>query len=219
MARYGSSEGPSGGPGTPGNGGEDPTRFSNYAGPGPGQRPPGPPPTPVGPPGQPYQPSDAPTQYASYPPPEYPQPGMPAGPDFGGAPPVPWFRRRPVLIAWVALIAAMIALVIWGIIQLTSRGPGPSTSPSGTSSSSTTSTTTSSTTTTAPSTSATESAAPPQPQAPHQEAPRQPAPAPAAPTEEPEHHHHLPPLPSVITIPPIPKAPEIPTVITLPPHL
>ncbi|MFL0181917.1 hypothetical protein [Mycobacterium sp. SMC-15] len=213
MARFGSSDG-SGKPS------EDQTRSMPAAQRGP--RPPGPPPAPFGPanpgrnPGDArYQPGNAPTQYASYN--AFDEPTDPTGADFAAPSAIPWFRRRSVLIAWFGLIAVMIALVVWGIIQLTSHGPGGGTTPA-TSSSSTTSSWTSSTTSSttsasssAPSTTA-PSAAPPR-QAPPQQPPAQQAPPPSEPP-----HRHLPHLPSVITIPPIPKVPELPTVITLPPR-
>jgi hypothetical protein len=120
--------------------------------------------------------------------------------------PTPWFRRRWVLITWSALVVLMIALVIWGIIQLISLGSDGSTVPSTQSS-----TTRSSTTTISPTT--TKGAATIPPARPPREAP-----APGGPPNEPPHHRpHLPPLPSVITIPPLPNVPEAPTVITLPP--
>ncbi len=184
-----------------------------------GPQPPGPAPAPFGPANQArntgdtgYHPGNAPTQYAPYS--AFEEPTDPQGTDFAALSDIPWFRRRSVLIAWFGLIAAMLAVVIWGIIQLTSRGPGGDTTPA-TSPSSTTSSTSSATTATSSSTapsSTTSTAAPPR-QAPPQQPPAQQAP----PASEPPHHH-LPHLPSVITIPPIPKVPELPTVITLPPR-
>ncbi|ORV46394.1 hypothetical protein AWC02_11240, partial [Mycolicibacter engbaekii] len=154
----------------------------------------------------------APTQYAAAYNPFEEQPAAPTT-DFAAPPALPWFRRRSVLIAWFGLIAVMLGLVIWGIIQLTSRGPGGTTTPQTTSSSSTTSSATSTTTTpsSAPTT------APP---APPRQAPAQPPAQQAPPPEEPPNRYRprLPALPSVITIPPVPKLPDLPTVITLPPH-
>jgi cytoskeletal protein RodZ len=162
------------------------------------------------------KPDDEPTRYANH---GGQQQRSPQSVDVADPPHTPWFRRRPVLIAWIALIVLMIALVIWGIIQLTSRGPGGTTAPS------TTSATTTTTSTSATSTATTAKTTTPQ-AAPHTTAgppPARPpggAPAPAGPANEPPHHrHHLPPLPSEITIPPMPRAPEVPTVITLPPGL
>jgi len=217
MARFGSSDGS----GTPG---DDPTRSTQYSRSGP--QPPGPPPAPFGPagprqnPGDPgYHPGNAPTQYNPAYNPFEQQPASEADTaGFAAATPTPWFRRRSVLTAWFGLIAVMLGLVIWGIVQLTSRGPGGGSTAPETSSSSTTSTTTSSsttTTTTTESSSSTSAPAAPPRQAPPQQAPPQQPPAPG------DSHHrrpHLPPLPSVITIPPIPKVPELPTVITIPPR-
>ncbi|CAJ1496920.1 hypothetical protein [[Mycobacterium] holstebronense] len=177
-----------------------------------GPQPPGPPPAPFGPanpgrnPG--YEAGNAPTQYAPYN--TFDEPTDPQGTDFAALSSTPWFRRRSVLIAWFGLIAVMLAVVVWGIIQLTSRGPGGGTTPATSSSSSSTSSSTTSSSS-APSTTA-PTAAPPR-QAPPQQPPAQQAP----PASEPPHRH-LPHLPSVITIPPIPKVPELPTVITLPPR-
>ena len=215
MARFGSSNGP-------GNPGDDPyqtTRLNAQ-----GAQPPGPSPVPFGPPNPVQQPDSAPTQYASYIPLDQQQPAAPNAGEVAAPPPTPWFRRRSVLIAWMALIVAMLALVIWGIIQLTSRGPGGSTTPGTSSSSTTTSSTTSSSessssesssTTSSTSSSATNEPGHPAPPAAPPRGPQQPAPE----GPEPTHHHHLPPLPSTITIPPVPKFPELPTIITLPPHL
>jgi len=217
MARFGSSDGS----GTPG---DDPTRSTQYSRSGP--QPPGPPPAPFGPagprqnPGDPgYHPGNAPTQYNPAYNPFEQQPASEADTaGFAAATPTPWFRRRSVLTAWFGLIAVMLGLVIWGIVQLTSRGPGGGSTAPETSSSSTTSTTTSSsttTTTTTESSSSTSAPAAPPRQAPPQQAPPQQPPAPG------DSHHrrpHLPPLPSVITIPPIPRVPELPTVITIPPR-
>lgn len=225
MARFGSSD-------NSGQPGEDPTRSTQYS--GPGSQYPGPNPAPFGPPDD-YQPGNAPTQYAEYAdyaaaPPSAPNPAMPENMTFNPPPPTPFYRKTPVLVAWVLLIVAMVAVIIWGIIQLASRGSGDdstSGSSSETSSSSSSATTTSSTSATTSETSTTPSStesstapqseppnsAPPRPQAPQQ------APTPNAPQTEPEHKHHLPPLPSTITIPPVPRVPELPTVITLPPHL
>lgn len=216
MARFGSSDG-SGKPG------DDPTRSTHYGQRGP--QPPGPQPAPFGPPGPgqgpggpAYNPGNAPTQYAAYGPFEQQAAADPDTAEFAAVPPTPWFRRRSVLIAWFGLIVVMLALVVWGIIQLTSRGPGEGGTAPGTSSSSTTSTTTSSTTSsTSSSESASSTSAPPA--APPGQAPQQP-PTRQAPAPSETHHHHprLPSLPSVITIPPVPRVPELPTVITLPPH-
>lgn len=88
-------------------------------------------------------------------------------------PPRPWFRRRWVLIIWIGLIAAMLALVMWGIIQLTSRGPDDDISPQiGSSSSAVSSSPSTSPESTTTSTADTDS--PPSSDQP----------------DEPHHHHH-----------------------------
>ncbi|CAJ1493357.1 hypothetical protein MU0083_000277 [[Mycobacterium] kokjensenii] len=221
------SNGSSGGPRNPS---DDETRAFPHSR-GVPQRP-GPSPAPFGPPGPSprpgdtvYQPAGDQTRYAPFN--AFDTPPQADNANFAAPVPTPWYRRRSVLAAWFGLIAVMLALVIWGIIQLTSRGPSSggtgsqtsssssSTTTSSSTTSSTTSTTSSSTTSTsssAPSTTAPPAAPPPrQQQPPAQQAP--------VPSEEPRHRHpRLPSLPSVITIPPIPKVPEIPTVITLPPH-
>ncbi|WP_154677544.1 hypothetical protein [Mycolicibacter icosiumassiliensis] len=141
MARFGSSDG-SGKPS------QDHTRSIPYVQRPP--QPPGPAPPPFGPanparnPGDTgYHPGNAPTQYAPYS--AFDEPTDPQGTDFAALSDTPWFRRRSVLIAWFGLIAAMLAVVIWGIIQLTSRGPGGGTTPATSSSSATSSTSTSTT--------------------------------------------------------------------------
>ncbi len=221
MARFGSSD-------NSGQTGDDPTRSTQYS--GSGSQYPGPNPAPFGPPDD-YQPGNAPTQYADYAsmvPPSAPNPAMPENMTFNPPPPTPWFRKTPVLVAWGLLIVAMIAVVIWGIIQLVGRGSGDdgtsgSSSETTTSSSATTTSSSASSTTSSSETSttasSTESSSAPQSEPPRPQQPPQQAPTPNAPDTEPSHKHHLPPLPSTITIPPVPHVPELPTVITLPPHL
>jgi hypothetical protein len=123
------------------------------------------------------------------------------------SPPDPWYRNRLLLAVWATMVAILIVLIIYGLIQLShGSGGGPSTTtPSTTptrSSSPTRSTTPPSTTTTPPpSPSSSEEQGPPAGNAP----PPAQAPPSAAP---PEHHHHVPHIPSTITLPH--------TVITLP---
>ncbi len=109
------------------------------------------------------------------------------------AEPKPWYRNPVTLTGWALLVMILIALIVYGIIELISDRQGTG-NPSTTTPSTTTSTTT--TTTVAPATT-----------------PRV-QPPPQQPTHPPTHRFpHLPPLPSVITIP------GVPTTITLPPHL
>jgi outer membrane biosynthesis protein TonB len=124
--------------------------------------------------------------------------------------PEPWYRNRVLLALWALMVALLLALVIYGIVEL-SRGGGETTGPATTTSSTTSTSAPSSTTspTTTPST-ATETSAPPEtPEQTPEEVPPPPAannsPAPA---EPPQHQHHHPHVPSTITLPH--------TVVTLP---
>lgn len=125
------------------------------------------------------------------------------------ADPTPWYRKPVLLIGWLVFVLILIGLIIYGITQLIQGDQGISRTPktattTSTTSPTTTATTTPSTTTTTPSSSG--AVAPPA-QQPTQQPTRQPS------QQEPTHHHHLPQLPSVITIP------QVPTVITVPPGL
>jgi hypothetical protein len=103
--------------------------------------------------------------------------------------PTAWYRKPVVLIGWALSVLILIALIVYGLMQLlqgeqgTSRVPSTSTTPP----TSTTTTTPPSTTTTPPTSSAIE----PPAQQPTQQPTQQP----------PTHRHHVPQLPSVITIP------------------
>lgn len=162
--------------------------------------------------GPPDDPSDQPTRMANY------GAGGPLSPGFGEYPeynettepeplPTPWYRKRTLLVMWATLVAILIALIIYGLIELSTGGEStitPSTTaPSSTTTSSTTSTTTTSTnvTTTAP------------PPPPPTEAPSPGGNAPVEPVEphHPHFPHDLPKLPPTITLPH--------TVITLPPGI
>jgi hypothetical protein len=122
--------------------------------------------------------------------------------------PRPWYRSRVLLALWTLMVALLVTLIIYGIVEL-SRGGGTSPIPAPHSSTTSTgsSTTSPEATTTTPSAS---SEAPP-PETP-QQAPGE-APPPAnnspAPGEPPERHHHLH-VPSTIPLPH--------TTITLPHH-
>ncbi|MCV7035371.1 hypothetical protein H7H69_14460 [Mycobacterium heckeshornense] len=128
--------------------------------------------------------------------------------------PTPWYRKRAVLAGWGALVLLLIALIVYGLIELATGGGGGGV-PSTTSSTTTTTTTTTTPTTSSTTTSSSESSAPP-PAGGATEPPQQ-VPQPSG--QQPPRRPHLPeqiprlPLPSVITIP------QVPTVITLPPHL
>jgi hypothetical protein len=125
----------------------------------------------------------------------------------------PWYRKPVMLIGWGLFVAILIGVIVYGILQLihgndaTTDNPPTSTPFSTSPSTATTSATPSPSTaiattpTTAPPTS---SAIQPPAHQPTQQQPTQ---------QQPTHRHHLPQLPSVITIP------EVPTVITVPPEL
>jgi hypothetical protein len=106
--------------------------------------------------------------------------------------PTAWYRKPVMLVGWALFVLILIALIVFGLMQLlqgeqgTSRIPSTSTTPPTTT---TTTTTPPTTTTTAP---ATSSAVEPPAQQPTQQQPTQ---------QEPTHRHHLPQLPPVITIP------------------
>lgn len=125
---------------------------------------------------------------------------------FDESEPTPWYRKPPLLIAWLVFVAILIGLIVYGITELLQgeqgTSPTPSTTRTGTTTSATTTTTT--TTTTTPTTS---SAVEPPAQQPTQQPTGQPT------QQQPTHRHHLPQVPSVITIP------GVPTVITVPPGL
>jgi hypothetical protein len=128
--------------------------------------------------------------------------------------PTPWYRKPVTLIGWSLVVLILLGLIIYGIIALIGEGQGTGPTP--------TTTTTIPTTTTEPPSATTETSTPPPPTTteappttatggpPPQQQPTQ-APPPRQPTQSPTHHH-LPPLPSTITIPGRPP-------ITLPPNL
>lgn len=125
------------------------------------------------------------------------------------AEPTPWYRKPGMLIAWLVSVVILIALIVFGIIELIqgdqSVNHAPKSTTSTTAPTTTTATTTATTTTeTSPSSSAEEQ---PPAQQPTQQQPT------GGQTQQPSHRHHLPPLPPVITIP------QVPTVITVPPGL
>ncbi len=119
--------------------------------------------------------------------------------------PTPWYRKPPLLIAWLVFVAILIGLIVYGVTELLhgEQGSNPTPSTSRTSTTTTTTTTPTTTTTTPTTSSAGEAPA----QQPTQRPTRQPS------QQQPTHRHHLPQIPSVITIP------GIPTAITVPPGL
>jgi cytoskeletal protein RodZ len=123
------------------------------------------------------------------------------------SPPDPWYRNRLLLAVWATMVAILIVLIIYGLIQLSQGSSGgPSTTTPST-------TPTQSSTPTRSSTPTTTTAPPPPSSTPEEEQPptenSSPAAEPPPPAESPHHHHHLPHIPSTITLPH--------TVITLPP--
>jgi hypothetical protein len=119
--------------------------------------------------------------------------------------PQPWYRKRVLLALWALMVALLVALIIYGMVEL-SRGGGTSTpTPHSSTTPAQSSTTSPSPTTTTPST-ATEAPPPGTPEQTPEEAPP-PANNSPAPAEPPHHRHHLH-VPSTIPLPH--------TVITLP---
>ena len=160
----------------------------------------------------PDDPSNRPTRMANYGA-DGPRPrGSDDHPDYvespePESPPAPWYRNRSLLAVWATMVAILIVLIIYGLIQLSRGGGGgpstttPETTPTRSSSPTPSTTPPSTTTTPPPSPSSSEEQGPPVGNAP----PPAQAPPPAAP---PEHHHHVPHIPSTITL--------LHTVITLP---
>jgi cytoskeletal protein RodZ len=116
-----------------------------------------------------------------------------AAPD--GAP-EPWYRNRVLLALWALMVALLLTLVIYGIVEL-SRGGGETSGPATTTSSttptrsSTSPTSTSPTTTPSTTTPSTTTETPPPPETPAQTPEETPPPANTSPSPPPRHHHHL----------------------------
>jgi hypothetical protein len=112
--------------------------------------------------------------------------------------PAAWYRKPVVLIVWALLVLVLIGLIVYGLGELIGGSEGTAPAPSMTTTTTTapSSSTTTATTTTPPASTTT-------PTAPPTSTAFQPPPTPQQPTQEPtqKHHPHLPPLPSVITIP------------------
>jgi hypothetical protein len=112
--------------------------------------------------------------------------------------PDPWYRNRVLLAVWALALALLLALIIYGLVELSRGGGGGAPATTTPSTSHTRSSTTSPTTTTSPPSSSSGETPPPQtPEQTPEEAPPQNSYSPA-PTEPPRHHHHfhLPHLPS-----------------------
>ena len=117
--------------------------------------------------------------------------------------PTPWYRKPAMLIAWLVSVVILIALIVFGIVELIHGQQTVSHIPK-----TTTSTTT--TTTTTPTTTTTTTSSPNSEEPPAQQPTQQPT---GGQTQQPSHHHHLPQLPSVITVPGMPNP------VTVPPGL
>src|SRR3984893_832101 len=150
--------------------------------------------------GPPDDPSERPTRMANYGAVDPQPPGSDDHPDYSQAadpesPPAPWYRNRSLLAVWATMVAILIVLIIYGLIQL-SHGGGGETSTTTPSTTPTRSSTTTPSTTTPPSTPRL-----PPPSTPEEGPPNGNAPPPAQgppPAEPPEHHHHLPHIPTTI---------------------
>lgn len=161
--------------------------------------------------GAPDDPSERPTQLADYGAAPTQQrvvtsePVASAGQAESAGAPDPWYRNRVLLALWGLLVALLLGLLTYGIVELSRDGGTSVPAPHTSSTTPTRSSTTSPSPTTTPSTTT---------EAPPSETPEQTpeeAPPPAtdseAPAEPPHHRHHLH-VPSTITLPH--------TVITLP---
>jgi hypothetical protein len=144
---------------------------------------------------------------SSSPPPEGVERSDDADPFDRDAEPTPWYRKPAMLIAWLVSVVILIALIVFGIIELI-HGQTVSHVPKTTTSTTPTTTTTETTTTTTSSPGS--SAEQPPAQEPTQQ---QPTGGQTQQTQQPTHRHHLPQLPSVITVPGVPNP------VTVPPGL
>jgi hypothetical protein len=168
------------------------THYANYGAGGP---------QPGGPPVTDPSPSEIPTHQQ--------QPPESLDPLDQETEPTPWYRKPAGLIGWLIAVSILIGLIVYGIMELIGGGEGTTYTPS-TSATPTTTITTSTppaTTTEPSSTPPTSSSAESPAQQPTQEPTRQPT------QQQPTHRRHLPPIPSVITIPGMPNP------VTLPPGL
>ena len=135
-----------------------------------------------------YDPGDLPQNAEAAEPAPLAEPAEPSETPEPEGPPDPWYRNRVLLVAWATVVAILIVLIIYGLIQLSHGAEGGPT-------------------TTTPST--TPPSSTPEEQGPPTE--NGPPPAQSPVPEEPPHRHHLhvPHIPSTITLPH--------TVVTLPP--
>jgi hypothetical protein len=164
--------------------------------------------------GPPDDPSNLPTRVANYSADDVQPPESDDNPDYSESPepespPDPWYRNRVLLAVWATMVAILVVLIIYGLIQLShGSGGGPSTTTSSTTPTRSSTPTPSTTTTPPPPPPTSEEGGPPEGNSPPP-AESPPSAGSPAPAEPPRHHHHLPHIPSTITLPH--------TVITLPP--
>jgi cytoskeletal protein RodZ len=111
--------------------------------------------------------------------------------------PRPWYRNRVLLALWALMVALLLTLIIYGIVEL-SRGGGETTGPANTTSTTTPALSSTTSTTTTPSTTTEDTPPPESPEQTPEEAPP-PANNSSAPAEPPHHHHHH--IPSTIQLP------------------
>ncbi len=107
--------------------------------------------------------------------------------------PEPWYRNRVLLALWALLVALLLTLVIYGMVEL-SRGGGETGGPATTSTTPTrTSTTTPSNTTSPSTTTPSNTTEAPPPETPEQTPEEAPPPAnnSPSPAPPPRHRHHL----------------------------
>jgi hypothetical protein len=107
--------------------------------------------------------------------------------------PEPWYRNRVLLALWALMVALLLTLVIYGIVELT-RGGGETGGPAATTSSTTptrSSTTSPTTTPSTPTPSSTTEAPTPEQTPEEAPPPANNSPSPVPPTR-PHHHLHLP---------------------------
>ncbi len=101
--------------------------------------------------------------------------------------PAPWYRKRVLLTLWALMVALLVTLLIYGIVELSRGGEtgGPATT--------TTSTTPARSSTSPTSSPPTTTETPPPPETPEQTPEEAPPPAnnSPSPAPPPRHHHHL----------------------------
>jgi cytoskeletal protein RodZ len=110
--------------------------------------------------------------------------------------PRPWYRNRVLLALWALMVALLLTLIIYGIVEL-SRGSGETSGPANTTSTTTPALSSTTSPTTTPSTTTEDT---PPPESPEQTPEEAPPPANNSPAPAPPHHHHHH-IPSTIQLP------------------